>query len=189
MDIAFFNSMLLVADENKGLSLFPISDILETAKEESKDFIIGYATLAVSVVEDKVFLADENAGLMIFQTIDSKKLGKIDKFINFLYLNILEREPDSEGIKYWRERLLEGKREAKEVVRFFFESDEFKSKNLSNEEFLKIIYRTIFQREPDKEGASYWLSKLSKGAKREDVINYFIESKEFENLLKSFGIN
>lgn len=189
MDIAFFDSMLLVADENKGLSLFPISDILETAKEESKDFIIGYDTLSVRVVEDKVFIADENAGLMIFQIIDSKKLEKINKFINFLYLNILEREPDSEGTKYWRERLLEGKREAKEVVKFFFESDEFKSKNLSNEEFLKILYRTIFQREPDSEGTSYWLKKLSKGAKREDVINYFIESKEFENLLKSFGIN
>ncbi len=189
MDIAFFDSILLVADENKGLSSFPISDILETAKEGSKDFIIGYDTLGIRVLKDKIFIADENAGLMIFQIIDNKKFEKINKFINFLYINILEREPDREGVKYWRERLLKGKREAKEVVRFFFESDEFKSKNLSDEEFLKIIYRTIFQREPDKEGASYWLKKLSKGAKREDVINYFIESKEFENLLKSFGIN
>ncbi len=189
MDIGFFDSVLLVANANDGLSLFPIQNILENAKEESKDFIIGYDTLGLFVKEDKVFIADENAGLMIFQVIDDKKIQKIDKFINFLYLNILEREPDSEGVKYWKRELLKGKKAAKEVVRFFFESEEFKSKDLNNEEFLEILYKTIFQREADKKGISYWLKELSKGKSREDVINSFIESEEFENLLKTFGIN
>ncbi len=189
MDIGFYDSLLLVADEHKGLSFFPISKIMENAKEESKDFVIGYDTLSIDVNEDKVFIADENAGLMIFQIIDSKKLEKIDRFINFLYLNILEREPDSEGFEFWKRELIKGQKAAKGVVKFFFESEEFKSKNLSDAEFIKILYKTIFQREPDIEGEKYWESKLAENMSREDIINAFIESPEFEKLLKSFGIN
>lgn len=64
-----------------------------------------------------------------------------------------------------------------------------KSENLSNEDFLKVLYQTYFDREPDESGYSKWLSELNNGVTREYVVNTgFSCSQEFMNLVASFGL-
>lgn len=41
------------------------------------------------------------------------------------------------------------------------------------------LYRTIFNREPDLEGARYWISRINDGAALVDVANAFVSSGEF----------
>ena len=189
MDLAFYDSIMLVADANMGLTSFSISALSDLAKEESKDFVIGYNTLGISVVNDKIFITDENSGLQIFKIIDENKQALIKKFVNYIYQNIMDREPDANGLDYWSNEFYKGVIPTQNAIKFFFQSDEFQSKQLNNDEFITILYKTIFQRKPDLEGKQFWLSKLNEDIKREDIIDQFLKSKEFTKLIKSFGID
>jgi len=74
------------------------------------------------------------------------------------------------------------------VANGFIFSPEFVSRNTSNEEFVTILYRAFFNREPDPGGYAGWVNYLYSGASREDVLNGFIYSVEFENLCSNYGI-
>lgn len=56
------------------------------------------------------------------------------------------------------------------------------SKELNNLDFVRRTYRTLLQREPDKIGYHNYIEELGKGAKREIVIQSFLESEEFRAL-------
>jgi hypothetical protein len=51
---------------------------------------------------------------------------------------------------------------------------------LSNEDFITYLYDALFHRTPDAEGYSAWLNGLNNGLPRSGVIDYFIDSAEFE---------
>jgi len=51
---------------------------------------------------------------------------------------------------------------------------------LSNEEFIIYLYGGLFHRTPDATGASAWLNGLNNGLTKSFVIDYFINSPEFE---------
>ena len=117
-----------------------------------------------------------------------KPKSALDEFIERLYRNILKREPDKKGFKYWKEAFLNGKR-ARDVVKYFFTSEEFKKQNVDNEEFLKRLYNTVLSRNPDVKGYNYWMGEIEdKGVSREEVIEKFIQSEEFEKLARNYGI-
>ena len=70
----------------------------------------------------------------------------------------------------------------------FFFSKEFKDKNLSDEEFIKRLYKTFMDRDPDSAGFNDWKGRLANGASREDVFYGFANSTEFGNICASYGI-
>jgi len=51
---------------------------------------------------------------------------------------------------------------------------------LSNEEFIIYLYDGLFHRTPDATGAAAWLNGLNGGLSKSYVIDYFINSPEFE---------
>jgi hypothetical protein len=51
---------------------------------------------------------------------------------------------------------------------------------LSNEEFVVYLYDGLFHRAPDAEGYAAWLNGLKNGLSRSYLIDYFINSAEFE---------
>jgi len=113
----------------------------------------------------------------------------IEDFVKRMYVKALGREAEEGGLKYWSEELREGRKTAVFVARFFFDSPEFKSKNLSNEEFLKRVYETIMDREPDQEGYEYWLGRLNrKEVSRNDVVDMFVDAPEFKAVAERYGI-
>ena len=67
-------------------------------------------------------------------------------------------------------------------------SDEFENKNLSNEEFVKVAYRVILDREAESNGLKFWLDKLNNGTSRKEVLAGFVESIEFANLCAKYEI-
>ena len=70
----------------------------------------------------------------------------------------------------------------------FFGSDEFKSHNFDNTEFLKRVYLTFMLREADTDGLNYWLGRMNNGTTREQVLAEFAYSKEFTELCNKYGI-
>jgi uncharacterized protein DUF4214 len=57
--------------------------------------------------------------------------------------------------------------------RFIF-SEEFISRNTTNEDFVTILYRAFFNREPDTPGYNGHLNGLSNGVSRQAILNGFI---------------
>ncbi|MBR5066757.1 MAG: DUF4214 domain-containing protein [Lachnospiraceae bacterium] len=113
----------------------------------------------------------------------------VKAFVERLYLTVLGRDGEVKGINDWTNDLISRQKNGADVAGGFAMSREFKNRNLSNDEFLKVLYKGFFDREPDTGGYNGWISKLNSGTSREEVIAGFVNSTEFKNLCSRYGIN
>ena len=96
-----------------------------------------------------------------------------------MYTTALGRGYDEEGKQYWASELANFNITGESVGAFFFLSDEMNGYGLSDQEYLNRLYATFMNREPDTDGAAYWLSVLGSGTPRADVVFGFTRSPEF----------
>ena len=106
-----------------------------------------------------------------------------------MYTECLGRSAESGGLKYWSEALCNHTQTAKSLLHNFFLSQEIKNKNLSNEEYVRRIYKAMMNRSPDSGGLKYWKERLDNGDSPTAVINSFIDSSEFTQICNDYGIN
>ncbi len=122
------------------------------------------------------------------------KNHNITMYVFRCYDRTLGRKPDVKGLNFWTEQILNKKRTPVDVAGNFVFSTEFKNKKLSDEEYVKVLYRMFFDREynapgTDPNGIKFWLNELKSGRKdRYQVFMGFANSKEFKNVLKTFGL-
>lgn len=110
-------------------------------------------------------------------------------FVSRLYTKALGREYDVDGLNDWCNRICDKKWTVMDVATTgFFYSDEFLNKRLTNGEYIKVLYRTFFDREYDQDGYRYWLNRLNAGVSRREVLGGFANSAEFANLMASYGL-
>lgn len=109
-------------------------------------------------------------------------------FVARLYTTIFNRDPDMTGMTTWTQELKSGKKNGADILVSFVYSDEFTKKNVSDEEYIDILYRAIFDREADTEGKQNWLDTLNQGLSRWYVLSGFTGSTEFWKLCDKFGI-
>ena len=113
----------------------------------------------------------------------------IGQFVSRLYSKALGRAGEAAGINDWTTQIATKAKTAEEVATDgFFNSDEFKQKNMTNSEFLDILYATFFDRAADEGGKTEWLNKMQNGTSKSDVILGFSRSEEFNNLLAKYGL-
>ena len=116
-------------------------------------------------------------------------LGKIRSFVTRMYTQVLGRNPEDAGLNDWVKQLADKSNNGAGLAKGFILSTEFTQRNLSNEEYLKVLYKTFFDREPDEGGYNDWLSKLNSGVDRTVVLTGFVNSTEFQNLCDNYGIS
>jgi len=114
---------------------------------------------------------------------------QVRAFVTRFYQECLGRIPDTPGLNGWVDALINGTLCGADVANGFVFSQEFINRNTSNEDFVTILYRAFFNREPDTAGYNGWVNGLYSGATRQDTLNGFIYSREFENLCESYGIS
>lgn len=112
----------------------------------------------------------------------------VTSFVNRLYVKLLDRQGEDEGIENWCRIILTKENSAADVAHGFVFSQEFLNRNISNEEFVKIMYRTFLDREYDQVGLEDWVGQLNAGTGREQVFHGFAESAEFHNLMNEYGV-
>ena len=105
----------------------------------------------------------------------------IESWITSLYRQILNREPDPDGLKYWRKEIVGKNQTPTQVIRFFLTSPELAQRNLSDDQFVAVLYHVFFDREPDEEGKNYWLGQI-KTEGREKVVEGFLWSDEWADM-------
>ena len=112
----------------------------------------------------------------------------VTEFVSRIYTKALSRKKvDADGLNDWCNRILNGT-SPKDVVAGFIFSEEFTNRGLSNEDFVKVMYETYFNRTADEAGFADWMGRLGRGADYQEVVNGFSNSTEFDNLIKSFGL-
>lgn len=112
----------------------------------------------------------------------------VEQFVTRFYQQCLLREPDSGGLAYWVAELESGRKSGADVARGFIHSTEFVNRNVNNTDYVTILYRAFFDREPDVAGYAYWVGRLDSGSTRDEVLDGFIYSVEFSNLCVRYGI-
>ena len=122
-------------------------------------------------------------------TIEDDSKLEIMSFISRLYEFVLNRKAEQGGLDYWTEELYSFRQSGAEVAQGFIFSDEFIGRRTTNEEFVTILYKTFFGREPDAVGFNYWVETLNNGSNdRFAVANGFIYSQEWANTCAEYGI-
>ena len=94
-------------------------------------------------------------------------------FVWRFYQVALGRDADMAGLNDWTGRLVNKKATPEDVGKGFIFSPEVSKKNLGNEEFVKLLYRTFLGREYDAAGLKDWVERLENGTSRKDVFYGF----------------
>ncbi|MBR0085755.1 MAG: DUF4214 domain-containing protein, partial [Lachnospiraceae bacterium] len=111
----------------------------------------------------------------------------ITQFVNRLYKKILNRNADDPGRRHWVESIVNG-HTAADTVLSFVNSKEFRKKELTDLEYLTVMYNTILDREPDQTGLDTWLQAMEDGMSRRAVLANIIGSPEFKKLCDKYGV-
>ena len=120
---------------------------------------------------------------------DFEAVGPIERFVTRFYTICLGRPADQKGHWGWVENLRDKHMNGAQIADAFFFSEEFVGKNVSDEAYVDLLYRTIMGREPDEAGKSGWVNELKKGyITRKDMLKAFIESTEFTRFCAGYGI-
>ena len=123
-----------------------------------------------------------------YETYDEEVSYNVSDFIERLYNFVLDREADPVGLSEWIAAVTTGGQTGGDVAKGFLLSPEFIGKNKTDEEFITILYKVFFDREPDPAGLEGWTNALANGESRESVIDGFINSTEWANLCLLYGI-
>lgn len=112
----------------------------------------------------------------------------VSVFVARMYRLCLDREPEEEGLRFHCESVWNHVYTGRQVAYNFVFSEEFKSKEYSDEVFIEYLYRIFMDREFDDEGKAYWLECLTNGESRESVFNRFGACQEFVDICNKYGI-
>ncbi len=99
-----------------------------------------------------------------------------------LYDTTLSRLPDATGLAGWTHALESGT-SLLQVTQGFMNSAEFQASygNLSDQDFVTLLYENTLHRAPDPGGMAGWLGALSQGVSRAQVVLGFSDSQEHIN--------
>ena len=111
------------------------------------------------------------------------------KFVYRFYQQCLGRGADSQGLNNWVSNLQSGAQTGCDVAYGFVYSKEFTGRNVSDADYINIMYRAFFNRKADPAGYATWEKYLNAGYTRHYVLAGFVNSQEFKNLCASYNIN
>jgi uncharacterized repeat protein (TIGR02543 family) len=112
----------------------------------------------------------------------------VEGFVTRLYSECLGRTPDANGYDSWVNQLKSKKITGSQAAYGFIFSTEFKNRNYCDSCYVEKLYKAIMGRGSDSGGKKNWVSQLSSGKTREAVFNGFVNSTEFSNLCKQYGV-
>lgn len=109
---------------------------------------------------------------------------EIARFYNALF----ERDPDEDGLAYWVNNLTDsavggGGSNIQNIAQAFTQSAEFQAlygADVSNSDFVNLLYQNILHRTADQSGYDYWLNEINQTGDRGSMIVGFSNSVEYE---------
>ncbi|MDD5853157.1 MAG: DUF4214 domain-containing protein [Lachnospiraceae bacterium] len=115
--------------------------------------------------------------------------AKVAEFVRRLYDKCLNRQPDETGLQDWVNTLCDFELDGVDTAYGFVFSTEMTNRNLSDDEFVEILYNVFLDRSSDAVGKGNWIYYLQNGVSREGVFIGFANSKEFAGICDQYGID
>ncbi len=106
----------------------------------------------------------------------------VEKFYSGCYGS----SPDEETLDYWVAEIESGNASFDDMFKDFILDEEFKNKNLSDEEYVNLLYGLLLNREADKNGLNYWLNELNEEKDRDIILYDFLNSFEYRGLCRRY---
>ncbi len=124
----------------------------------------------------------EARSLFVGATTTTVRPFSLDGQVARLYNAYFDRDPDSSGMAYWLGQRAAGT-SLESMSQTFAASPEFAAKygNLSNADFVNLVYTEVIGRQADAEGFNYWLGLLNSGMSRGTMMIGFSEAPEYIN--------
>ncbi len=122
----------------------------------------------------------QNRNALVAALVRSTQVDKGSASAIRLYLAYFSRIPDSAGIRYWWGQM-DGGKGIRTVSADFAFSAEFRARygGLTDEQFVRLVYRNVMGREGEASGVAYWTEQLRlKRETRGGVMVQFSESAE-----------
>lgn len=151
------------------------------------DNLTDYASNPVTVTTTAPAASSSGPIIPIIK-INEKPLSDYEEkdsgFVTLLYNRVLDRAPDATGLDGWVGALESGALTRMDLVNKFIFSDECQNtiSDYTNEQFIEFLYQALFNRGPDSDGLNNWLTLMSAGMTKEEVVNCFTNCLEFGNL-------
>ncbi|MCU1368899.1 MAG: hypothetical protein JWO77_93 [Ilumatobacteraceae bacterium] len=154
------------------------------AVTEISTWLTGKAPTASQL---SAFTAAANAGTKLPGDLVSELRDGTDATTNVdpvirLYSAYFLRTPDSSGLNFWLNRRRAGWTLSR-ISDNFAGSSEFKNRygQLSNSDYVKLVYDNVLDRAPDTAGLNYWTGQLNaKKKSRGQVMLNFSDSNEYK---------
>ena len=122
-------------------------------------------------------------------TPEPGKDPSFEDFVERLYTVALGRASEPEGKAYWVEQVVKNGFSGADCARFFMlGAPEFLGRNLTDDEFVEVLYKTYFDRDSEPDGKAYWMGRLASGTERAVLVEEFIESVEWCNVCAGYGV-
>lgn len=160
---------------------------MEYAYHSSDDYE-KYPDLEYAVVDSLQVFEFIDVSTYQNKKVNTSQNAGVEDFVSRMYTVALDREAETEGFNDWVGQLRNHTIDGAGIANGFINSREFLNKDLSNNDFVKVLYATFFDREPDEAGMQDWLNRLNTGVSRTEVLSGFVNSEEFSNLCDTFGI-
>ena len=148
-----------------------------------KSFKIAQTELGIEVQNTLTKTQNVLKNIELLDFIDSKFIfeqSDVSKQAYRIYKAAFDRTPDLEGVGYWINDIKNGA-SLETVARGFIASKEFLLRygsNTNDNEFIKLLYENVLDRQPDSAGYQYWQNDMSNGMTREKMLINFSESQE-----------
>jgi hypothetical protein len=98
-----------------------------------------------------------------------------------LYQAVFLRQPDDSGLRHWVDAAYDGL-SLVGIASYFTDGAEFRNRygTVTNRQFVRLVYRNILCRQPEREGEDYWTAQLDRRAvSRPGLIVNFTELREY----------
>jgi len=114
--------------------------------------------------------------------------GMARVFVTRMYRTALQREPDIGGLDHWTNQFVYGNATGAAVAYSFIFSREMYNRNLTDRQFVEILYNALMGRNSDQGGMEFWLNRLQGDFTRHCIFVSFVSSDEFGRICSEHGI-
>ena len=122
------------------------------------------------------------------EEVPEEEPDKVWEFVERCYLLVLGRTPSKSEVQNKVDLLKNGSQAGATTLWGFFFSQEFKNKNYSDEDYIRLLYKVAFNRNVDPTGLANRTKEFEYGFSREYSLSRIIMSNEYKKLCASFGI-
>lgn len=177
---ALLSSMLVPVDVGAEEEVLEFPNAEEFVTQQYLDFLAREPDPGGLAYWSGQLRAGTSSGALVEFMVSTPEFGNSVAPIVRLYNAHLRRSPDFGGLQYWSGQFRNGQ-SLSFISEQFARSDEFVATygSLTDEDFVDLVYRNVFDRLPDAGGRAYWLERLTAGTTRGAMMAGFSESPEY----------